>query len=115
MHELAIAQQLCDAAKAALPTAEAQVSTMTVRLGPLAGVSKDELAFGFEVMSRGTVFDGAHLEIEEVPAVVRCDACQAESQITDPNLLACPACGATTVQVVQGRELILQSIEVVDD
>lgn len=115
MHELAIAQTLCDTALTALD-AEANpqhgpIRVMRVRLGPLAGVSKEELAFGFDVVTRGTPFDGASLEIEEVPAVVACDDCGAESQLAEPEPLLCPSCGGTNVRVVQGKELMLQSIE----
>lgn len=79
MHELAIAQTLCDTALAALPAQETTgpIRAMHVRLGLLAGVSKEELAFGFDVVTRGTPFEGASLEIEEVPARVVCDACAA--------------------------------------
>ena len=73
MHELAIAQRLIETAVAALPkSADAQVAALRVQLGALAGVSKAELQFGFDVVSAGTPFAGARLEIEEIAAAVDC-------------------------------------------
>lgn len=114
MHELAIAQTLCDTAMTTLAhesPAHGPIRVMHVRLGPLAGVSKEELTFGFDVVTRGTPFDGTRLEIEEVPAVVVCAACGSKSQLVELEPLLCPACGATDVRVAQGKELTLQSIE----
>ena len=57
MHEMAIAQRLLDTASAALPaTAGARINVLRVRLGALAGVSREELLFGFDVVKSGTYF-----------------------------------------------------------
>lgn len=117
MHELAIAQTLIDTAAAALPSDDnVRLVAMQVLLGPLAGVSKAELAFGFDVVAAGTPFAGVHLEIEDVPVVVFCKQCQAEYRLDQPSLpLVCPTCGTMTVNVVRGKELTLKSVEVSDD
>jgi hydrogenase nickel incorporation protein HypA/HybF len=117
MHELAIAQTLIDTATRALPfSKQMRVITLQVRLGPLAGVSKPELEFGFGVVATGTPFASARLEVEEIPVVVHCPHCQTHASIDEPTLLlVCPRCGATPVQVVQGKELTLKSFEVTHD
>src|SRR5687768_11086728 len=112
MHELAIAQRLIDTAVALLPTEACQVAQLRIQLGALAGVAKDELAFGFEVMSKGTPLADAHLEIEEIPAVVHCPQCGVDFSVADADHLLCPTCGTPAVLVIQGKELLLASIEV---
>jgi hydrogenase nickel incorporation protein HypA/HybF len=89
---------------------------LQVQLGPLAGVSKAELAFGFEVVAAGTPLAGVRLEIEDVPVVISCTQCQAEFTL-DVALfpLSCPTCGTMAVRVVRGKELTLKSFEVSDD
>jgi hydrogenase nickel incorporation protein HypA/HybF len=115
MHELAIAQNLIETAVAALPeVADARVTALRVQLGALAGISKAELRFGFDVVSAGTPLAGARLEIEEIPAVIDCPHCQARFLLADSDYPVCPICGATAVGVVQGKELTLMSIEVRD-
>lgn len=112
MHEMAIAQRLLDTASAALSaTAGASINIVHVRLGALAGVSREELLFGFDVVKSGTRFENAHLEIEEVAAIVYCTSCDWEYPLTEPSLLLCPVCDSARIQVVQGKELILQSVE----
>lgn len=115
MHELGIAQRLIDTAVALLPAESSQVSRMRVQLGALAGVSKEELLFGFEAMSPDTRCAGAHLEIEEVPAVVHCPQCGIEFAVADVDHLLCPDCGSPAVLVMQGKELILTSVEVQEE
>jgi len=115
MHELAIAQRLIDTASAALPsTALGPITTVKVQLGALAGLSKDELAFGFQVVATGTPFAVAALEIEELPAIIHCSHCNINYSVSDLVTFYCPVCDSADVQVVQGKELTLQSIEMSD-
>jgi hydrogenase nickel incorporation protein HypA/HybF len=86
-----------------------------VQLGALAGVSKAELQFGFDVMSAETPCAGARLVIAEAPAVVHCAQCAAEFALADPAYPLCPKCGTAAISVVRGKELILLSIEVCDE
>lgn len=115
MHELGIAQRLIETAVALLPANTTQVSILRVQLGALAGVSKDELVFGFGAVSPDTPCADAQLEIEEVPAVVHCPQCGIDFSVTDVDHLPCPTCGTPAVLVVQGKELILASIEVQEE
>jgi hydrogenase nickel insertion protein HypA len=117
MHELAIAQQLIDTAAAAIPPTDTmRMVALQVQLGPLAGVSKAELVFGFDIVAAGTPFADVRLEIEDVPVVISCAQCQAEYTLEPPLFpLACPTCGTMAVRVVRGKELTLKSFEVSDD
>jgi hydrogenase nickel incorporation protein HypA/HybF len=114
MHELAIAQRVIDTAVALLPADACEIAQLRIQLGALAGVSKDELAFGFEVMSKQTPCAGALLEIEEIPALVHCPQCDVDFSVADAGKLLCPGCGTPAVLVLQGNELRLTAIEVDD-
>jgi hydrogenase nickel incorporation protein HypA/HybF len=115
MHELAIAQRLIETASAALPRATTgRVTAVKVQLGTLAGLSKEELAFGFTIASTGTPFAGACLEIEELPAVVRCLHCNKEYVVAGQAAVCCPTCNSADLRIIQGKELTLRSIEVSD-
>lgn len=111
MHELALAQTLIEQATAALPPTQVeQVTQVRVRLGPLAGVSADELAFGFTVAATDTLFATAQLVIEPTPLVIYCPRCAASHLLTQIEPLACPNCASPAVQVMQGKELLLASL-----
>ena len=114
MHELSIARSLVEvAADAARDAGAGRVTAVRVRVGELAGVAADALAFSYEVAARGTPLAGSRLVVEPVPVTVRCPACRADVELPDPCRLACPACGTPTAEVVRGRELEVESIEVV--
>jgi hydrogenase nickel incorporation protein HypA/HybF len=108
MHELSIATALV--AIAQRHAAGRRVSRVDVRVGHLRQVVPSALEFAFELITTGTVLEGAALVIEPVPAVVRCGACAAETeQAAFP--FACSGCGAWDVEVVQGEELLVDSID----
>jgi hydrogenase nickel incorporation protein HypA/HybF len=115
LHELAIAQRLIDTAVALLPDRSESIAALHVQLGALAGVSKDELLFGFVAMSDGTPCADALLEVTEVPAVVHCPHCGIDFAVADANYLLCPICSSPAVLVMQGKELLITSIEVKDE
>jgi hydrogenase nickel incorporation protein HypA/HybF len=115
MHELTFAQKLIETAQAALTDQTDQVVALHIQLGAQAGLSKDELIFGFGIAAADTPFAGARLEIEEVLPVIYCPQCDARFMLAATDALVCPACNTPQVQVMRGKEVLLQSIEVTDD
>jgi hydrogenase nickel incorporation protein HypA/HybF len=88
-----------------------RVSLVSLRVGNLRQVVPDSLEFYFEFVARGTVCEGARLEQEVMPAVLRCDACAEEWEMELP-FFRCPECGAGAVTVTSGNEFEVESIEV---
>lgn len=116
MHELSIAYSLVQAAEEAAVAANAsEVTVVHLRLGQLSGVVLDALHFGWEIAVEGTRLAGARLEIEELPILVYCPTCAQTVQLASPQSFCCPHCTTPTPTVVQGRELELKSMEIVDD
>ncbi len=77
MHELSIAHSIVEVTEQAAKNAgAAQVKTVYLRLGVLAGVVKSSLLFGWELATENTLLAGATLEIEELPVVIFCPGCQ---------------------------------------
>ena len=112
MHEAGIAADLIETAERHLQRApHGPVRRLLVRIGDLAGVNPDSLAFAFECLSPGTGVDGARLEVERVPLAVECDACGSRTAVVD-CVFRCGACGADMVRVASGRELEFVSIDV---
>ncbi len=108
MHELSIAQAIVDVA--ARHAGESRVERVYVRVGHLRQVVPSALEFSFELCTHGTTLEGAALELEEVPVRVSCRGCAGESA-PDGFPLACAACGGLDVEVVQGEELQVESLE----
>jgi len=108
MHELSIARAVVAAVERHADGRAVEV--VHLRVGTLRQVVPDSLDFYFGFVTDGTVCEGATLEIEVVPAALRCDACGAEWKLEEP-LFRC-ACGSTHVEVVAGEELQVESIEI---
>jgi hydrogenase nickel incorporation protein HypA/HybF len=88
-----------------------QVSLVSLRIGRLRQVVPDTLEFYFEFVARGTVCEGARLELEIVEASLRCAECEREWEIEIPAF-RCPTCGGGEVAVASGNEFEVESIEV---
>lgn len=90
------------------------VSSVHLRIGELAGVSKEALHFGYEIATKDTLLEGSQLVIEEVPVIVYCAHCATEKRLESVQLFRCPTCGTPTAEIRQGRELELVSLEIDD-
>ena len=61
-------------------------------------------------MAQGTPVEGAELETEMVPATGRCRDCGAKSRLENFPL-QCGTCGGFDLEVVEGEELYVESLE----
>ncbi len=111
MHEFSIAEELL---KATLEVAESHdrraVERVRVHIGRLRQVVPDALTFAFDALTKGTLAEGAALVWEEVPTRVRCRQCETVFQPEEDWFWSCPSCGAAGGEVLEGEELILESV-----
>ena len=115
MHELSIALSIVEAASGeAQRLGDARVEAVHLQVGALCGVVKDALLFAWDLACEESPLAGSRLAIEDVPVVIQCDACGAESTLGEPLDLRCPACGGSSIQVRRGRELQLTALEIQD-
>lgn len=114
MHELSIAVELVNVAEDAAHRANAvRVEVVHLRLGVMAGVVKDALWFAYDVATKDTVLEGSRLEIEDVPLVVYCAECEQEMALPSTQYFACPVCNTPTTDIRQGRELEIETMEII--
>jgi hydrogenase nickel incorporation protein HypA/HybF len=107
MHELSIT---CSIVELAANTAKGRkVHRVTVEIGQLSGVMSDSIALWFPEVAKGTEVEDASLDIREIAAIARCEACDAEFP-TPSMLTPCP-CGSFRFTRLKGEELNVKSIE----
>lgn len=112
MHELAITQSILDiASKAASEHQVSRVREVRIKLGEYSGVVPQCVQYYFDVISKGTVAEGAVLKMEKLPIIMRCNDCAWEGHI-DKHHIRCPACSSTSLKLLQGREFYVDSLEV---
>jgi hydrogenase nickel incorporation protein HypA/HybF len=108
MHELAIAQSMAEIARR--HARGQRVTRVDVRVGHLRQVVPDALSFAFELIAQGTELEQAELHIEHVPAAGVCRDCGSTVPLPDFPLM-CSACGGLDVDITEGEELQVESIE----
>lgn len=113
MHEMSIATSILDIAEKEARDAKAnRVNSIEISLGQLAGVEVHSLEFCFEVARKSSpLTEAAELIIHEVPGRGTCGQCKAEVDV-DFFVALCPECGEGRVEITQGRELKVQSLNV---
>ena len=110
MHELSLSGAIVNTVEK--HAAGRPVSVVNMRIGALRQVVPDTLDFYFGFVSKGTVCEGARLELEVIPARLRCATCEREWDIELP-IFMCPKCGPSgRVEVASGNEFEVESIEV---
>ena len=112
MHELGIMTGVMDAVQGAAAQAGAvRVLRVDLSIGEMTEAIEDALRFSFEVLSEGTVVEGAELAITTIKPRSRCHDCGAEYE-HDRFHMRCPECGGSSTTLIAGRELRIDSIEV---
>jgi hydrogenase nickel incorporation protein HypA/HybF len=84
------------------------VRAISLQVGALRQVVPDALELYVEVVGRGTVCEGARLELEVTPALLGCCV------EWEPPSFRCPVCGGGGA-VVQGGEFLVESIAVEEE
>jgi hydrogenase nickel incorporation protein HypA/HybF len=113
MHELPITEGILKIATEA--AGDRRITTIHLVVGELSSIVDDSVQFYFDMLSKGTLAEGATLDFERRPATVACQECGKSFEVRAPLPDACPACGSLILRVTGGRELRVDSIEVKDD
>ncbi|MFC1517918.1 hydrogenase maturation nickel metallochaperone HypA [Candidatus Margulisiibacteriota bacterium] len=111
MHELSIIENIFKVIeKAASENDIKKISQVNLKIGKLQQVVPDLLQSAFEVVSKDTLANEAKLVFEEVPVKVKCRSCQKEFGVEN-NIFVCPNCASGELDLLQGKELFLVSLE----
>jgi hydrogenase nickel incorporation protein HypA/HybF len=88
-----------------------RIHRIMMQVGALSGAVPETLEFAFDIVAKGTMAEGATLQIERVPVLCYCAACAQEFEPKD-FVCECTRCGRPSVEIRRGRELQLTSVEV---
>ena len=112
MHEVALCQSI---KSIGLRACEGRrVTRVTVDVGALRQVVPPTLVAAWRFVTSGTLLADSELAVNEIPAVISCEACGWQTQLDQPYMV-CGHCGGTAVSVVSGREFMLRSIDVTSE
>jgi hydrogenase nickel incorporation protein HypA/HybF len=109
MHEMSLTLAIVDAVTSKL--GDARVTSVRLEIGKLSGVVVDSIRFCFDLATADTTLAGASLVVDEPTGHARCRSCATEFEVDD-YLVLCPACESADVDVRDGREMRIVSVEV---
>ncbi|WP_204103263.1 MULTISPECIES: hydrogenase maturation nickel metallochaperone HypA [Spirulina sp. CCY15215] len=113
MHEVSLMEQTLEIAIAYAQEQNAtRIHHLKMQIGEISGVVPDALNFAFDVVTRGTIAEGATLKIEMVSILCHCPDCDRNFHPVDTYIYECPDCQHLSAKIVSGREIELSSLEV---
>ena len=112
MHELSITQSMLDLVTEQAKEAGArEVKKINLVIGEMSGIVEECVRFYFDFIGRETIAEGAVLSFKMIPATARCRSCGKLFELEESDW-TCPHCQGDSVEIVAGKELFVESIEV---
>lgn len=112
MHELSITESIL---RTSLEEADkrhaSKITAIRLRLGPFSGIVPECIQTYLDLLAEGTIAEGAVIKAVTLPLRIRCRDCGAENEITRHHI-ACPVCGSLRLQILSGKEFMIESLEV---
>ncbi len=120
MHEFSVMSQLVQGVlEEAKGHSASRVEEVVLDLGDFTMLGVEQLTFAFDVLTKGTIMEGAVLTVHRIPGRVRCGcgvdremAPDADSPHRVVPVLECPGCGKLA-ELVEGRECVVRNIRMV--
>lgn len=112
MHEMSLAEGVLQLIEDAARAQDfRRVKTVWLEIGQLAGVEVEAMRFCFDAVTRGSIAEGAALEIVAPPGQAWCMPCSATVTLAGADA-ACPHCGCYQLQITGGTDMRLKELEV---
>jgi len=111
MHEYSIVQSLLNQIEDVAEENKAtKVTKIITKIGVMSGVEPHLLEIAFNTFKEKTICDGADFVMKIQPITIRCNGCQKESELDEVHY-CCPACESVDVEVIDGEDMFLMSLE----
>jgi hydrogenase nickel incorporation protein HypA/HybF len=89
------------------------VRAVHLRVGQLRQIVPDTLVYCWSLVNEGTPLETTVLEVESIPAAIRCKPCD-HTQTLHELLLVCENCGGSDVEVVAGEEFLITTLDLAE-
>lgn len=91
-----------------------RVTKIMLKIGVMSGILPNYVQSFFDVLSKGTIAEGAQIVIESDPAVFMCRQCGTESVYSEPGAeYVCSQCGSPALRLTGGYRFQIVNISIV--
>ena len=111
MHEISIAENIVEQVCNILENKDSKVLALHLQIGALSGVVPECLEFIFPEVTKHTPLQDCQLLIKKIPLKFKCLDCGVLT-IIDDILIFCENCHGTHVDILEGKEMIIEKMEV---
>lgn len=112
MHEMSLCESVLHLIEESAESNHfSKVKTVWLEVGSLAAVETEAMRFNFDLIMKGTLVEGARLELIEIPATAWCAACEKDVEISQ-RYDSCPYCGRAGLPLSSGDEMRIRELEV---
>jgi hydrogenase nickel incorporation protein HypA/HybF len=121
MHEFAFAYNIFKVAEATAVKYNAKkITEVMLEIGELTLIVPELLQRSFEMATKGSIAEGAKLNIQITPGKIRCRECSKisavsltrESQLTGLQLFKCSNCGSNNTEIIEGKKANVKNIKI---
>ena len=110
MHELAVTESVLKIAIEHAEQAGAErITSVTLVIGDMSSFVDDSIQFYFDLLTPGTLAEGAQLHFKRIAIQFRCRSCGEEFELQGRDW-TCPKCSALGGTVIAGKEFYIESI-----
>jgi len=120
MHEFSVMTQIVDNILSEAKKRNAKkIEQVDLEIGEYTMLGEEQMKFAFEVLSKGTILDGAMLKVGNIKGKIVC-SCGYEGAISLSDdsthrvvpILECPKCKGGA-KITEGRECLIRNIRMV--
>lgn len=114
MHEMSLVQNIIDIVEQEMKRhGVEQLKAINLAVGRMSAVVPEQMILCYEILTSQTPLAGTVLNIRQVPITYQCEDCREEFE-SEGIASRCPFCKSENLEMTFGRELRIESIEVMD-
>ena len=114
MHEMSLVQNIIDIVQQEMDRHGVEkLKAIHLAVGRMSAVVPEQLTLCFEILTSKTNLAGTALNIKMVPITYQCRDCHQEFT-SEGFTYKCPSCNGENAELIFGRELKIECIEVLD-
>ena len=116
MHELQVTKSILDIVLShAIRNNVTKILSINLRVGELSDLENEWIQHYFDYLAKETLAEGAKLNIERIPVVLKCEECSHSFQVNIKEVkdIQCPECQSRSTTLISGKDYYIKDMEAI--